>query len=114
MPVSATVSYSCIQGHYEGIGNIDDDPLFVRMASWQEGDPNDLNDDVLVAGDYHLKSQGGRYDPNSASWVLDDVTSPCIDAGGPDAPVGQEPLPHGDRVNIGAYGGSIHASRSRE
>jgi hypothetical protein len=40
----------------------------------------------VANGDYHLKSQAGRWDPNSGSWVKDANTSPCIDAGNPAAP----------------------------
>jgi L-ascorbate metabolism protein UlaG (beta-lactamase superfamily) len=65
-----------------------------------------------VDGDYHLKSQAGRWDPASQSWVKDDVTSPCIDAGDPNSPVGQEPEPNGGRINMGAYGGTKEASKS--
>ena len=79
-----------------GIGNMDADPLFVNPA----------------AGDYHLKSQAGRWDTASQSWLTDDVTSPCIDAGDPDSPVGLEPFPNGGRINMGAYGGTAEASKS--
>jgi hypothetical protein len=77
-------------------GNISTDPLFA--------DPN--------KGDYHLKSQAGRWDPNSQSWVLDDVTSPCIDAGDPNSDWTAELWPHGKRTNMGAYGGTPEASMS--
>ncbi len=63
-------------------------------------------------GDYHLKSQAGRWDPNSASWVKDDVTSRCIDAGDPASPIGLEPFPNGGIINMGAYGGTAEASKS--
>jgi hypothetical protein len=66
----------------------------------------------LVDGDYHLKSQAGRYDPNSRSWVVDEVTSPCIDAGDPMAPIMHEPFPNGGNINMGAYGGTGEASKS--
>jgi len=90
-------SYSCIEGWAGGgVGNIDADPCFA--------DPGN--------GDFHLKSQGGRWDAGSQTWVLDDVTSPCIDAGDPADPVGQEPFPNGGRVNMGAYGGTAEASKS--
>jgi hypothetical protein len=112
-PASATVSYSCIQGGYAGTSNIDNDPLFVRLAHW-EGDPNDPNDNIWIPGDYHLKSQAGRYDPNSMDWVLDEVTSPCIDAGDPNSDVGDEPDPNGGIINLGAYGGTIQASKTLE
>ncbi|MHC4117625.1 MAG: right-handed parallel beta-helix repeat-containing protein [Planctomycetota bacterium] len=92
------VTYCNIQGGHDGEGNIDVDPLFA--------DPS--------AGDYHLKSQAGRWDPASDSWVIDEVTSPCIDAGNPDHPDGAifEPDPNGGRINMGAYGGTPEASKS--
>ncbi|MHC4864947.1 MAG: hypothetical protein ACYTEX_12725, partial [Planctomycetota bacterium] len=63
-------------------------------------------------GDYHLKSESGRWHPPSQSWVLDDVTSHCIDKGLWNSPVGDEPYPNGDRINMGAYGGTVEASKS--
>ncbi len=63
-------------------------------------------------GDYHLKSQAGRWDPVSKTWVQDQVTSPCIDAGDPNSPMGPEPFPNGGRINMGAYGGTGEASKS--
>jgi len=89
------------------------DPLFVNDGYWDpNGTPDKPNDDFWVDGDYHLKSQAGRWDPNSQTWVQDDVTSPCIDAGDPNTPVGLEPFPNGGRVNMGAYGGTAEASKS--
>ena len=49
---------------------------------------------------------------SSHSWINDDVTSPCIDAGDPANPVAEEPSPNGGRINIGAYGGTSEASKS--
>jgi predicted outer membrane repeat protein len=63
-------------------------------------------------GDYHLKSQAGRWDPTSQTWVQDDVTSIAIDAGNPADPVGPEPFPNGGFINMGAYGGTSEASKS--
>ena len=45
-------------------------------------------------------------------WVLDEVTSPCVDAGDWMVDPGEERAPNGGRVNIGAYGGTAYASRS--
>jgi len=59
-----------------------------------------------------LKSQAGRWDPNSQTLVRDDVTSPCIDAGDELDPIGQEPFPNGGIINMGAYGGTAEASKS--
>ncbi len=96
-----------------GPGNLDADPCFADLGYWDpNGTPDDASDDFFVAGDYHLKSQAGRWDPNSESWVIDDVTSPCIDAGDPNSSVGDEPQPNGGRINMGAYGGTVEASKS--
>jgi len=105
-----------------GPGNIDIDPCFVDYGRW-EPDPNSPPPSnrkdggggqrfLWIDGDYHLKSQAGRWDPNSQSWVKDAVTSPCIDAGDPNSPVGEEPFPNGGRINMGAYGGTAEASKS--
>ena len=94
------LNYSCIQGwtgSLDEMGNIDDDPCFA--------DP--CNDD------YHLQSQAGRWNPNSQSWVTDASTSPCIDAGNPGCPLGDEPNDTNNvRINMGAYGGTAEASKT--
>ncbi|MHC4324148.1 MAG: C10 family peptidase [Planctomycetota bacterium] len=95
------VTYSNVQGGsgrgpWPGEGNIDADPRFA--------DPDN--------GDYHLTSRTGRWDPKSQSWVRDQVTSPCIDAGDTSTPANLEPSPNGGVVNIGAYGGTEEASKS--
>ena len=95
-PVEATVTYSCVQGGFDGAGNIEDDPRFA--------DP--------VDGDYHVKSQAGRWSPSEKRWIQDDVTSPCIDGGDPASSVGSEPSPNGGRVNMGVYGGTSEASKA--
>ncbi len=63
-------------------------------------------------GDYHLKSQAGRWNPVSQSWQTDTVTSLCIDAGLTITSYEDELWPHGQRVNIGAHGGTAQASMS--
>lgn len=111
-------SYSCIQEWTGGgEGNISSDPFFADAAN----------------GDYHVKSQYGRWtdeqillddndtpaDPNDdflettpGQWVVDDVTSPCIDTGNPDLDWTAELWPNGGWVNMGAYGGTPEASMS--
>ena len=76
--------------------NISGDPLFADADS----------------GDYHLRSRYGRYWPDHNIWVMDEVTSPCIDAGDPRVYPRTERLPHGGRLNMGAYGGTRYASMS--
>ena len=115
---SSSVSYSDIQGGWEGEGNINIDPLFANPDYWANGEdpniaaePNDPNA-VWIDGNYHLKSQAGRWDPASETWIQDDVTSPCADAGDPNSPIGHEPFPNGGIINMGAYGGTAQASKS--
>jgi hypothetical protein len=107
-----TVAYSDIEGGWSGEGNINTDPLFANPVYWDPTMSDDFSGNSRVAGDYHLKSRAGRWDPNSDSWIVDDVTSPCIDAGDPNSPVGDEPQPNGGRINIGVYGGTTEASKS--
>jgi len=124
-PRFCTILYSNVQGGKEAIRvsgeyvvnwedtSISTDPCFAKPGYL---DPNvtsdDFYDDFLIDGDYHLKSQAGRWDPNSESWVQDDVTSPCIDAGDPNSPIQLEPFPNGGIINMGAYGGTAEASKS--
>jgi len=81
---------------WSGAGNINVDPCFA-----------DLNN-----GDYHIKSQAGRWDANERRWTKDEVTSLCIDAGNLSSPIGLEPFPNGGLINMGAYGGTEQASKS--
>lgn len=107
------VSYSNIAGGWPGSGNTNAYPLFADPGFWHSNDtPETSHDDFWVYGDYHLQSQAGRWDPNSESWVRDEVTSSCVDAGDPMSPIGQEPFPNGGVVNMGAYGGTSEASKS--
>jgi len=96
--------YSCLEDEAPGTGNISGNPLFA--------DP--------VNGDYHLMSEGHRWNMQNESWTYDYVTSRCIDAGNPALPLGDEPLsvprdPDNEYglnlyINMGAYGGTCQAS----
>jgi hypothetical protein len=101
------MDYCCVQslsGVLGGVGNIGTDPLFVDPA----------------VGDYHLRSQGWRWDTGSRQWAYDHQTSPCIDAGNPGRLLGDEPMTvAGDpnhpvgrnvRIDMGVYGGTAEAS----
>jgi len=108
-----TITYSDVQGSWAGLGNINVNPCFVDPGYWDpNGTPEDANDDFWIDGDYHLKSQAGRWDASGKTWVIDANTSPCIDAGDMSSPIGYEPFPNGGRVNMGAYGGTTKASKS--
>jgi predicted outer membrane repeat protein len=111
--VQMYVEYSNIQGGWPGEGNIDADPLFAKPGRWDpNGTADEREDDLWVDGDYHLRSQAGRWDRATETWVIDGVTSPCIDAGDPSSPIGHEPFPNGGRINMGTYGGAAEASKS--
>jgi hypothetical protein len=115
--VSLSVNYCCIQGLTGGLGgtgNIGVDPCFIEPGYWEDpcNTPTMPFDDIWVDGDYHLKSQAGRWETNSEIWVQDDVTSLCIDSGDLMSPIGLEVFPNGGRINMGAYGGTAEASKS--
>jgi phosphotriesterase-related protein len=119
-----TIQYSNLVGGPAGVddpqramvwgpGNLTGDPCFADPGHWDaNGTPMDPNDDVFVAGDYHLRSRAGRWDPSGLAWVEDSVGSPGIDAGNPMTPFEGEPAPNGSRVNLGVYGGTAAASKS--
>ncbi|MCP4452634.1 MAG: hypothetical protein GY809_14325 [Planctomycetes bacterium] len=93
------INYCCIQewsGLWKGQGNFSEAPLFA--------DPG--------AHDYHLKSESGRWNDEAQAWGQDAETSPCIDAGDPQLDCSMEPDLNSQRLNLGAFGGSTHASLS--
>jgi parallel beta-helix repeat protein len=87
------------------------------LADWKltGQDTNSLAVDPCFADpagrDFHLKSVEGRY-AGAVLWTRDTAHSACIDAGDPAGPCTNEPVPHGSRVNMGAYGNTAQASRS--
>lgn len=111
--VTAYVSYCDVEGgalevyapdesYLEWLdGNIDEDPLFVDDGSW--------NGEDWTNGNYHLQSTGGHW--TDSGWVADLADSSCIDAGNPASAYGNEPMPNGGRVNMGAYGNTEEASK---
>jgi hypothetical protein len=106
----AAVTFCDVQGGWPaGLelvvnGNIDSDPGFVVPGHWEDG--------LWTAGDYHLKSQTGSWDPEQLRWVSSLLSSPCIDAGDPESNSTDEPMPNGGRINQGAFGGTDQASMS--
>ncbi len=102
---NAVVSFCSVSCGFEGTGNINLPPGFADF----EGN------------DFHLMTQGWRWNPGTNTWVEDMITSPCIDAGNPGYLLGSEdPFrisndPNKDyglnlRINMGAYGGTDQAS----
>lgn len=82
----------------------------------QTGESGNISADPLFADasqdDLHLRSTGGRWDPFTRSWIIDAAHSPCIDAGDPAAAFAKEPTPNGNRINMGAFGGTGEASKA--
>jgi len=90
----AALGYTDVQGGWEGQGNIDADPCFVRPGYWDaNGTPDYPFDDFWVPGDdYHLLAG-----------------SPCINAGDPNYPhdlnetdIDGQPRVWDGRVDMGA------------
>jgi hypothetical protein len=116
----AVYDYNGFSLHWS-IGNIDKDPCFVDPGYWDPNDtPDDTNDDFWVDGDYHLQSEGWRWNSLLQCWDYDEVTSRCIDAGNPGSALADElrTVPddpanlRGENIciNMGAYGGTTEAS----
>lgn len=99
-------------GALSGLGEIVADPRFVSNGYWDDRGTANAADDLWCLGDYHLRSQAGRWDAGSRRWVCDAQTSYCIDAGRPNSNWTNELWPHGKRINLGAYGGTSEASMS--
>jgi hypothetical protein len=104
-----TVTYSDIQGGTIGTGNLDIEPAFADPGHWDDAN----TPHAWVPGDYHLQSTRGRFSPALQTWVTDAAHSPCIDAGAPASGAAQEPQPNGGRPNLGAFGATPQASKSR-
>ena len=102
------IMYTNTSSLWEGPGNIHSAPLFARPGHWDTD-----SEGLWIEGDYHLQSETGRWAPDTAMWVVDAATSPCIDAADPNAPWIRETEPHGSWANMGVYGNTPHASRSR-
>ncbi|MCB1133546.1 MAG: right-handed parallel beta-helix repeat-containing protein, partial [Verrucomicrobiae bacterium] len=89
------------------------------MATWRAvtgGDANSFVGDPSFVdaanGDYHLQSTVGAWDENTETFLPSANQSPGIDRGDPGDAVGLEPVTNGNRINLGAYGGTAEASMS--
>lgn len=98
---SILVTYSISEEPIAGIGNLNVDPLFANAG----------------LRDYHLKSTNGRYNPlangGAGGFDSDAVDSPAIDAGAPSSDFSLEPPSNGGRINMGVFGNTAEASKSR-
>ncbi|MHC5054459.1 MAG: right-handed parallel beta-helix repeat-containing protein [Planctomycetota bacterium] len=117
--VDLSSDYNAWHGNFTFKTHTQKGPRTYSLSQWRTlgYDQNSIAVDPLFAnpeaGDFHLKSQTGRWSPaGGGTWVVDGVTSPCIDAGDPALAVGDEKPGNGGRINMGAYGGTRFASRS--
>jgi hypothetical protein len=104
---SVKVNYSNMSGDTNDNAYVYDATNTVSGANIHWVDPL-----FASATDFHLQSEAGRWDPGSMSFVFDAESSPVLDAGDPDDDVGDETAPHGNLINLGAYGGTAEASKS--
>jgi len=80
------VNYTNVQGGWTGTGNLNVPPNFLDVINYK----------------LSILSPDGA------------AQNPCVDAGDPLDPVGYEPMPNGDRINMGAYGGTSQAAFSAQ
>lgn len=108
-----STSYSCISAELDDFEIIGYGTVLYNQGVIHTN-PNfvfyDPNLQAPSQQDLHLQSQYGRWDRQTGLWIQDAVTSPCIDAGDPNAPWTAEPWPNGKRINFGFYGGTPRAS----
>jgi len=124
---SATCDYNDLFAQNSAaIGNYGGD-LCTSLLAWQGASGKDANSTSAgpwfgatgTTTDFHLKSRAGRYQPSlglppeaPGAWVIDYVTSACIDAGDPLDSYSLEPDYNGLCINMGAYGNSEQASKT--
>lgn len=94
---SLKVTYTLSEESYSGIGNIIAEPMFADTSH----------------ENFYLQSTTGRYDPITQMWIKDINHSLAIDAGDPSSAYNLEPSPSGNRINLGCYGNTIYASKSK-
>lgn len=110
-PISQT------KGDFNNDGIIELFDLAVFAGFWLDTGPAipadlDLDDSVDFTDFAVFTSNWLNPGVNIGGWVFDDVNSPCIDAGDPNAALPLEPGPNGGIINIGAYGNTEYASKS--
>ncbi|MCB1088201.1 MAG: right-handed parallel beta-helix repeat-containing protein, partial [Verrucomicrobiae bacterium] len=104
---------------FNSIGGAPISNVGASIVTWRAvtgGDANSFIGDPFFIdaanGDYHLQSIVGAWDENTQTFVPSANQSPGIDRGDPGDAVGLEPVTNGNRINLGAYGGTAEASKS--
>jgi hypothetical protein len=89
--------FAMISGVWMQQGNISEDLDNSGFIDWA---------DIELFAQYYLTTR------IEDGWIIDSLTSPCIDAGDPNSDWTAEPWPNGNRINLGAYGGTSEASKN--
>jgi hypothetical protein len=79
------------------------------ITVWGDAAALASNGIAYLVRDYHLQSAVGRW--TQAGWVMDETNSPCLNAGSPLDSYANEPAPNGNQIDMGAYGGTVEASK---
>lgn len=109
--------FDCYNGDLTGdswVNYLDFAILAMNWLHTGSGLPADIDKDNDVdQGDLILMSEKWLTDGAVGRWRVDVVQSPAIDAADPNDSFAQELWPHGKRLDLGAYGGSVQASFSQ-
>lgn len=98
---------------------IRDGKKWERLPYWQTASGQDANSVSIEPSfvserdlDFHLNSTVGYWNRRIPDFDIGLEDSPLIDIGDPKSEYGVEVKPNGDRINLGAYGGTREASKS--
>jgi hypothetical protein len=105
-------AFYSVEFNNDGLINLVD---FAGLAElWMETGvlDRDLNKSGVVdQEDLGIFAQYYLANVSEDGWLEDSSTSLCIDAGDPNSDFSSEPWPNGERINMGAYGGTAQASK---
>jgi hypothetical protein len=90
-----TITNCILWGNPDSEMEGDAEVSYCAVKSGWPGEGNIGSDPCFADPQYHLQCD-----------------SPCVDAGDPMTPVGEEPFPNGGIINMGAYGGTAEAAKS--
>jgi len=114
---SAVCTFNNLWGNAEGnyfgctpdLGSLSVDPQFKSIVPGTRFyDCNDQNADL------HLKSTEGSWNAITQVWENDNSSSICINGANPNDDYSNEPANNGGRLNLGAYGNTVQASKGND
>jgi len=106
-----------LRADFDEDNTVDFNDLRIFAQLWLESGQYifaDLNHDNFV--DFEDFAELGldwrKFGNEFGQWIIDEYSSPCIDAGDPNSDYSLEPDPNGGRINMGVYGNTTEASKS--